>query len=265
MKWFHECDDDALLYFVCDNINTLHTKHVPSVDIHDIDVSLLVKEISLMRYENMQVKDTWQQVVNECAENMEKLQRVVFQLGNNIKATIDASIEKMSRQQTRLENYCVKHITDVRDNISSILNDSLADPMVSGRETVPQAQGTSGAVQLNNEHSADGLAPCRSADSQLHCATGQVHVEPVDCQSPGEADTDIKQLVVLDLKEELVATNMSHSLHLSAGHPRLAQPHLCKQCFPHSLQGQLQIRHWWQRDPPCPALIGQWMHTDNLA
>ena len=82
-------------------------------------------------------------VVNEYAESMEKLQRIVFQLGNNIKATIDASIEKMSRQQTRLENHCVKHITDVRDNILSILNDSLADPMVSRRETVPQIQGTS--------------------------------------------------------------------------------------------------------------------------
>ena len=35
--------------------------------------------------------------------------------------------------------------------------------MVSGRETVPQAQGTSGTVQLNNEHSADGLVPCPSA------------------------------------------------------------------------------------------------------
>ena len=189
IKWFHECDDDALLYFVCDNVNTL-----PSVDIHDIDVNLLMKEISLMRYENMQVKDTCQQVVNECAEGMEKLQRVVFQLGNNIKATIDAPIEKMSRQQTRLENHCVKHITDVRDNILSILNDSLADPMVSRCDTVPQAQGTSGTVQLDNEHSADGLAPCLSADSQLHGATAndQVHVEPVDSQSLGGADTDIK-------------------------------------------------------------------------
>ena len=132
--------------------------------------SLLMKEISLMRYESMQFKDTCQQVVNDCAESMEKLQRVVFQLCNNVKASIDASIERMSGQQTRRENHCVKHITDVRDNILSILNDSLPDPMMSGRDTVPQAQGTSGTGQLN-EHSADGLVPCLSADSQLHGAT----------------------------------------------------------------------------------------------
>ena len=54
------------------------------MDIHDIDVRLLMKEISLMRYENMQAKDTCQQVVNECAESIEKLQKVVFQLGDNI-------------------------------------------------------------------------------------------------------------------------------------------------------------------------------------
>ena len=48
IKWFHECDADDLPHFVCDNVNLL-----PSVDIHDIDVSLLMKEISLMRYENL--------------------------------------------------------------------------------------------------------------------------------------------------------------------------------------------------------------------
>ena len=65
--------------------------------------------------------------------------------------------------------------------------------MVSGRDTVPQAQGRSETGRLNNEHSAGGLALCLSADSQLHGATAndQVHVEPVNSQSSGEADTDL--------------------------------------------------------------------------
>ena len=71
-KRFHECND-VLLYFVSDNVNTL------SVCTHGIGViSLWMKEISLIRYENMQVKDTCPQVDNACAESIVKLQRVIF-------------------------------------------------------------------------------------------------------------------------------------------------------------------------------------------
>ena len=61
LKWLHAADDSDVLYFVCDNVNIL-----PSVDVHDIDVSLLVKEISVIRYENTQVKDTCQGYVASC-------------------------------------------------------------------------------------------------------------------------------------------------------------------------------------------------------
>ena len=45
LKWLHEADDSDVPYFVCDNVNIL-----PSIDVHDTDVSLLMKEISVMRY-----------------------------------------------------------------------------------------------------------------------------------------------------------------------------------------------------------------------
>ena len=148
----------------------------------------------------------------------------------------------MSRQQTRLENHCDKHITDVRDNILSILNDSLADPMVSGHETVPQAQGTSATVQLNNEHSADGLTPCLTADSQLHGATAndQVSVEHVDSQSLGEADTDIKTTCSAGSQG---GTNGNQDEPLPALERRAPSPGptpFVQTVFPQSLQRQLQ-------------------------
>ena len=61
LKWLHEVDDSDVPFFVCDNVNIL-----PSVDVHDIDVSLLMKEISVMRNENTQVKDTCQGFVASC-------------------------------------------------------------------------------------------------------------------------------------------------------------------------------------------------------
>ena len=102
IKWFHECDADDLPHFVCDHVNLL-----PSVDIHDIDVSLLMKEISLMRYENIQVKDTCLQVVNECAEGMDQLERVVYHSGDSIKAIVGSSVDKMAKQQKKLKTSCV--------------------------------------------------------------------------------------------------------------------------------------------------------------
>ena len=65
LKWLHEADDSGVPYFVCDNMISL-----PSVDVHDIDVSLLIGEISLMHYENGLIKDTCQTVVNECTTTM---------------------------------------------------------------------------------------------------------------------------------------------------------------------------------------------------
>ena len=61
LKWLHEADDSDVPYFVCDKVNIL-----PSVDVHDIDLSLLMKEISVMRYENTQVKYTCQGYVASC-------------------------------------------------------------------------------------------------------------------------------------------------------------------------------------------------------
>ena len=94
IKWFHECNADDLPHFVWDNVNLL-----PSVDIHDIDVSLLMKEISLMRHENIQVKDTCQQVVNACADAMVQLKRVVYHLGDSIDAIVGSSVDKMAKPQ----------------------------------------------------------------------------------------------------------------------------------------------------------------------
>ena len=67
LKWFHKADNSDLTYFVCDNMNSL-----PPVDVHDIDMSLLMKIISLMHYENTRIKDTCEGVVNECTTTIEK-------------------------------------------------------------------------------------------------------------------------------------------------------------------------------------------------
>ena len=53
LKWLHEADESDVPYFVCDNVNSS-----PSVDVQDIDVSLFMREISLMRYKNGLIKDT---------------------------------------------------------------------------------------------------------------------------------------------------------------------------------------------------------------
>ena len=121
---------------------------------------------------------------------MEKLQRVVFQLGDSIKVAIETSVENVCRQPTSLECDCVKHITDVRDYIMSVLNDSIAldDPMVSDGNIGSRAHVSPGTGQFN-EHSADGLEPCLSPDRHMYSAAWnrQVHDRPVESQSPGEA------------------------------------------------------------------------------
>ena len=61
LKWLHEVDNTDLPYFVCDDVNVL-----PSVGVNDIDVSLLMKEMSLMRNENSNVKTLCENVVTEC-------------------------------------------------------------------------------------------------------------------------------------------------------------------------------------------------------
>ena len=53
LKWIHEAGESDVPYFVCDNANKL-----PPVDVHDINVSLFMWEISLMRYKNGLNKDT---------------------------------------------------------------------------------------------------------------------------------------------------------------------------------------------------------------
>ena len=97
LKWLHEAGDSDVPYFVCDNVNIL-----PSVDVHDIDVSLLMKEISVMRYENTQVKDTCQGVLNECTNTMEKLQVLMFHLSDRVEAIVNSAVDRALKRQSGL-------------------------------------------------------------------------------------------------------------------------------------------------------------------
>ena len=73
---------------------------MPSVDVRDIDLSLLMKEISLMRYENIQVKDTCQGVVNECTKTMEKLQGLMFHLSDRVEAIVNSAVDRALKRQS---------------------------------------------------------------------------------------------------------------------------------------------------------------------
>ena len=97
LKWLHEADDSDVLYFVCDNVNIL-----PSLDVHDIHVSLLMKEISGVRYENTQVKDTCQGVVNECTNIMEKLQGLMYHLSDRVEAIVNSAVDRALRRQSEI-------------------------------------------------------------------------------------------------------------------------------------------------------------------
>ena len=97
LKWLHEADDSGVPYFVCDNMISL-----PSVDVHDIDVSLLIGEISLMHYENGLIKDTCQTVVNECTTTMEKLLGLLYQLSYRVQATVSSTADKALKRQSEL-------------------------------------------------------------------------------------------------------------------------------------------------------------------
>ena len=97
LKWLHEADDIDVPYFVCDSVNIL-----PSVDVHDIDVSLLMKEIRVMRYENTQVKDTCQGVVIECTSTVEKLQGLMYHLSDRVEAIVNSAVDKALRGQSEV-------------------------------------------------------------------------------------------------------------------------------------------------------------------
>ena len=137
--------------------------------------------------------------------------------------------------------------------------------MVSGRETVSQAQGASGTVQLNNEHSADGVASCLSADSQLHGATAndQVHVEPVDSQSLGEADTVIKMTCSGGSQGGTSGDQDEPFPALERRAPSPGPTPFVQTVFPPSSTAAAPDMALMAaaRNPPCPALMGQWMHT----
>ena len=180
IKWFHECDADDLPHCVCDNVNLL-----PSVDIHDIDVSLLMKEISLMRYENIQVQDTCQQVVNECAEAMDQLKRVVYHLWDGIKAIVGSSVDKMAKQQNKLETNCVKQITCVQDKILSALRDIHISRDIIESDVCDESASQSGG------HFRTVQVPTVSADTQEHVSADHRSDDgTADDQQPGVICSD---------------------------------------------------------------------------
>ena len=110
-SWWFRCT------ILCDNVHIL-----PSVDVHvdvavipaqgfatyhiqiqiQIDVSLLMKEISVMRYANIQVKDTCQGVVNECTNTMEKLQGLMFHLSDRVEAIVNSAVDRALKRQSEL-------------------------------------------------------------------------------------------------------------------------------------------------------------------
>ena len=61
IRWFHETDSADLPNIVTYDINVL-----PSVDVNNIDVSLLMHEISQMRHEFGKYKEMCDHVVREC-------------------------------------------------------------------------------------------------------------------------------------------------------------------------------------------------------
>ena len=61
-----------------------------------------MKEISVMRYENTQVKDTCQGVVNECTNIMEKLQGLMYHLSDRVQAIMNSAVDRALRRQSEL-------------------------------------------------------------------------------------------------------------------------------------------------------------------
>ena len=126
LKWLHEVENTDLPYFVCDDINVL-----PSIDVNDIDVSLLVKEMSLMRYENSNVKTLCENVVTECSTTMERLQTVVHNLADRVQSAVYSAVRKSLKGHELL----MKSATGELDKISTFVNsgDGLCHTSSSGK------------------------------------------------------------------------------------------------------------------------------------
>ena len=161
LKWLHEADDSDVPYFVCDNVNSL-----PSVDVHDIDVSLLMREISLMRYENGLIKDTCQAVVNECTTTMEKFQGLLYQLSDRVQAVVSSTADKALKRQSELlksVNGTLKQQADIvssgNDNATvatAAARDEAAASVPQPEDSAPVAIDESQTVTVNHVAGATG-------------------------------------------------------------------------------------------------------------
>ena len=61
VRWFHEQDTTTVPPIVTDNLNEL-----PSVDVHNIDASLLMSELSQRRQENCHHREMCENVMRTC-------------------------------------------------------------------------------------------------------------------------------------------------------------------------------------------------------
>ena len=119
-------------HFVCADINVL-----PSVDVNDIDVSLLMKEISLVRYGNSNVKTLCENVVTECSTTMERLQTVVHNLADRVQSAVYSAVRKSLKGHELL----MKSATEELDKISTCVNsvDGLCHISSSGKDDENEA------------------------------------------------------------------------------------------------------------------------------
>ena len=213
LKWLHEVDNDDLPYFVCDDVNVL-----PSVDVNDIDASLLMKEISLMRNENSNVKTLCQNVVIECSTTIERLQTVVHNLADKVQVAVDSAVSKALKSHERL----FKSATEELSKMNTCVN--------SGVELCPSnSSGNDDKTESSNEtdtKSYDGVSDAiDSGDNAKTMSKTELNPQnseedepdfpPLESKPPSPGPTPYVQAVVVPTAQTAAAVSRPGSTPVS--------------------------------------------------
>ena len=116
IRWLHEADIKQMPTIVTDNINIL-----PSVDVGNIDVSLLMGEISRMRHENGQFKEMCEDVVHECTRTIHEVKNHAHEVLCTVKNEME---EKMRNMSEMIDDIKAAHVT-IDQTIGNTTEDSV--------------------------------------------------------------------------------------------------------------------------------------------
>ena len=116
IRWLHEADIKQMPTIVTDNINIL-----PSVDVGNINVSLLMGEISRMRHENGQFKEMCEDVVHECTRTIHEVKNHAHEVLCTVKNEME---EKMRNMSEMIDDIKAAHVT-IDQTIGNTTEDSV--------------------------------------------------------------------------------------------------------------------------------------------